>query len=92
MQRVIVCAAVRNCSENKIIVGVHHHDEHMNNQISEIGLWHWDDIQEEGFLDNKGSFLSRTEAWKVAEAAGQIKRRCGGDTADGGTLFSENLY
>lgn len=92
MQRVIVCAAVRNCSENKIIVGVRHGDEHMNNQLSEMCFWHDDDIQEEGFLDNKGSFLTRTDAWKVAEAAGQIKRRVGSDTLNGGTLFSENLY
>ena len=32
------------------------------------------------------------KAWKIAEPAGQIRRRIGGDTINGGTLFSENLY
>jgi len=33
--------------------------------------------------------MTREEAWQVAEAAGQIKYRVGGD---GKELFSENLY
>jgi hypothetical protein len=47
---------------------------------------------EEGFIDQFGDFHARTEAWKIAEAAGQILHRCGGDDTDGGTLYSENLY
>lgn len=47
---------------------------------------------EQGFVDQRGVFLSREEAWRVAEAAGQIRRRVGGDTRNGGTLYSENLY
>jgi hypothetical protein len=47
---------------------------------------------EQGFVDQKGNFLSRTEAWQVAQTANQIIRRVGGDTANGGTLYSENLY
>lgn len=47
---------------------------------------------EQGFIDQHGAFMSRREAWEVAEAAGQIIRRVGGDEADGGTLYSENLY
>nr|SPS06144.1 conserved protein of unknown function [Candidatus Nitrotoga fabula] len=46
----------------------------------------------QGFIDQRGVFMTRTEAWKVAQAAGQILRRCGGDDANGGTLYSENLY
>jgi len=46
----------------------------------------------QGFIDKNGKFLTRTQAWKVAEEAGQIIRRVGGDTANGGTLYSENLY
>lgn len=46
----------------------------------------------QGFVDNEGNFLTREEAWKVAERCGQIIRRCGGDTANGGTLYSENLW
>ena len=47
------------------------------------------DLIEQGFVDQRGMFMTREEAWAVAEAAGQIVRRCGGD---GEKLFSENLY
>ena len=47
---------------------------------------------EQGFVDRFGKFHNREEAWKIAEPAGQIRRRVGGDTINGGTLFSENLY
>ena len=47
---------------------------------------------EQGFIDRFGKFHNREEAWKIAEPAGQIRRRVGGDTINGGTLFSENLY
>lgn len=47
---------------------------------------------EEGFIDQHGNFHTRQQAWKIAEANGQIIHRCGGDTANGGTLYSENLY
>ncbi|CAE6710389.1 hypothetical protein [Candidatus Nitrotoga fabula] len=47
---------------------------------------------EQGFIDQHGVFMTRTEAWHVAQASGQILRRCGGDDANGGTLYSENLY
>jgi hypothetical protein len=48
--------------------------------------------REQGFVDNKGNFLSRKEAFVVAKNAGQLIRRCGGDDAQGGILYSENLY
>lgn len=43
----------------------------------------------QGFLTSEGRFAARDEDWKIAEAAGQIIRRCGGD---GDRLFSENLW
>ena len=43
----------------------------------------------QGFIDQRGNFLTREEAWIVAEASGQIIRRVGGD---GKKLYSENLY
>lgn len=46
-------------------------------------------LAEQGFIDQRGAFLTREEAHKVATGAGQIIRRCGGDD---GRLFSENLY
>lgn len=44
---------------------------------------------EQGFLDNKGNFLTREEAWVVALAADQVLYRVGGDE---GCLYTENLY
>jgi hypothetical protein len=44
---------------------------------------------EQGFIDNKGNFLTREEAWVVAEREGQIIRRA---CSDEGVLYSENLY
>jgi len=83
----IVCAA--NISkEGDIILGCRHCDKFMV-QAAAIGggLGFY---TKQGFIDNKGNFLSRTEAWKVALEAGQITRRVGGD--DAGVLYSENLY
>ena len=47
---------------------------------------------EQGFIDSWGVFYNRQDAWKIAEENNQIIRRVGGDTKDGGTLYSENLY
>jgi hypothetical protein len=46
-------------------------------------------LAEQGFVDQIGTFMTREEAWIVAENAGQILYRVGGD---GTKLFSENLY
>lgn len=87
----IVCAAMRCRKTGKIIASVRHWDK--------ICVQHFKNVEdaqtfddEQGFLDNRYQFLTREEAWKVAEAANQIIRRVGGDTTNGGTLYSENLY
>ncbi len=92
MEQRIVCAA--NRVNNHIICGVRHYDSIMHGMFNFIALskYKTDAEVEQGFVDNSGKFLSRTEAWVVAEKANQIIRRVGGDTADGGTLYSENLY
>jgi hypothetical protein len=82
----IVCAANRKRFTGEVVLGIRHWDAFMRHLDAE------GDPVDQGFIDNKGNFLSRTEAWKVAEAAVQIIRRCGGDDTDGGTLYSENLY
>ena len=93
----IVCAAVRfinfdNPDKTVTLVGARHYDSWMQAQIE--NLPHSDDTTKmvQGFIDQRGNFYTRTEAWKIAESEGQIIRRCGGDTKDGGTLWSENLY
>lgn len=78
----IVCAA--NKVGGTLILGVRHHDEIMRYCCKKL-----DGYAEQGFVDNRGQFLTREEAWPIALAAGQIIRRCGGD---GVKLYSENLY
>ncbi len=90
MNRRIVCAAIRHPEDLAVICGPRHFDRVMGRLVTADGrMWH---DAEQGFVDQRGNFLSRTEAWKVATEAGQIARRCGGDDRNGGTLFSENLY
>lgn len=84
MERRIVCAAIRRKTGHPTIVcGVRHWDRLM------LASAFCHDGWEQGFVDNRGDFLTREEAHKVATEAGQITRRCGGDE---GRLFSENLY
>ena len=86
--RRVVCAANRNPKTLDMILGARHFDQLMREAVgARLGSY-----TEQGFIDQRGEFMSRTEAWVVAAAAGQIIRRCGGDDADGGTLYSENLY
>ncbi|EQA7786777.1 hypothetical protein ACX818_001371 [Acinetobacter baumannii] len=47
----------------------------------------------QGFITNKYRFVTREEAWIIAEQQNQILCRVGGDMKDGvGRLYSENLY
>ncbi len=86
----IVCAAY--LSGKFLAVGPRHYDSTMKQQIENFDeLWGEEKIIQ-GFIDQFGDFYTRQEAWKIAEANGQIYRRCDGDDADGGTLYSENLY
>lgn len=85
-----------SASTGRIILGARHWDKQMH---THCGLYRYagypkqdTEFSEQGFIDQRGVFLTRQEAWKVAEAAGQIIRRVGGDGAHGGTLYSENLY
>lgn len=90
MQRRIVCAANRHPETKRIILGARHFDHLMRQAAKDTGL-KWT-ASEQGFIDERGNFLTREEAWVVAEKAGQIVRRVGGDSINGGHLFSENLY
>lgn len=87
----IVCAANR-LPNGHLLLGARHWDQKMRDQYKLSGSEDIVDFDNQGFMDQRGNFLTRTEAWKVAEKAGQIRYRCGGDEADGGTLYSENLY
>jgi hypothetical protein len=90
--RRVVCAATK-IGDYHMLVGARHWDLVMRDQWRLVQAFTPHDPKEEqGFIDQHGVFMSRTVAWKVAEAAGQIVRRCGGDDANDGTLYSENLY
>lgn len=92
----IVAAACQDSSGKHVVVSARHWDSLMvsitDTMKQKYGTGVDWSMAIEGFIDDQGTFLTRTEAWKVAEAAGQIIRRCGGDDVDGGTLYSENLY
>ncbi len=98
MNKRIVCAANKytfnmedGTTKELVICGVRHYDQLMHNQIKAIDpeLWSKKVSEVQGFVNNKFEFLTREEAWVIAEAENQIARRCGGD---GVKLFSENLY
>jgi hypothetical protein len=91
MQQRIMYAANRCGKTKQIAIGVRHFCPIMRNNIEAMYMGSWA-TSEQGFIDQYGAFLTRTEAWVVASAAGQIIRRCDGDDDDGGTLYSENLY
>ena len=88
-QRVVVCAAIRR-KDGKIVCGARHFDAAMRGQFLRGGKrpkkWF---SAEQGFIDQWCVFMDRQEAWKVAEAAGQIKY---GRDYSKGTLYSEDLY
>lgn len=88
--RRVVCAACR-FPDGIIVLGARHWDPLMSASYRAFASAH--DLErkeeEQGFIDQYRVFMSREEAWEVANAAGQIIRRVGGDE---GCLYSENLY
>lgn len=90
----IVCAAmcIRVGDKRIVIPSLRHYDcfVHQHPLIESLPPTERKEIQ--GFLDNRSVFHDRQAAWKIAVEQKQILRRVGGDIADGGTLYSENLY
>jgi hypothetical protein len=85
----IVCAAVR-LNNGLVISSARHFDPLMREQIKNnaFGPDVWN-TAEQGFINSRGQFLTREQAYEMALAHGQIRRRVSGDE---GTLYSENLY
>lgn len=103
VERRIVCAANRFtfADGNQLVVtGVRHWDPLMHAQVrvlEQAGKWDIVEKEEQGFVDNKGMFLSREEAWVVAQDAGQVLTLVGSQHASrlddpSNKLYSENLY
>lgn len=83
----IVCAAIKN-AQGSVICSARHFDGLMRAQIAIHSEDGWQQA-EQGFVDQRGGFWTRKEAYLIAKAAGQIFRRVGGDDK---CLYSENLY
>ena len=90
--RVVVCAANQfKLFDGRVFVvcAPRHYDVNMIKHIHRLDIQGFVEEETQGFVDQFGVFMTRKQAWRVAEEAGQIKYRCGGDD---GRLFSENLY
>jgi hypothetical protein len=89
-QRTVVCAA-NKFANGLIVCGARHFDPIMRAQLDAIegGRPSLAD-HEQGFIDQWGNFMSRTEASVVACSSGQKMRNP--DVKPGDTLYSEDLY
>ena len=87
----IVCAANRNPNTRMIICGARHFDRIMHSQMESRPVCERDGwrFAEQGFIDQFGNFLTREQAWAIAEKNGQIIRDVG---TGKGVLYSEHLY
>lgn len=83
--RRIVCAALNR--DGEIICGVRHFDVIMCELIA-VSKTNWRQATQ-GFVDNFGNFLTREEAWPIAEQAQQIIYDRVGKR---GKLHSEDIY
>lgn len=85
--RRIVCAA---CISDKgvMVIGPRHWDMVMHELNKSVGINAH--TAEQGFIDQRGVFLSREEAFEVATAAGQIRHKSGNPNSK--KLFSEDIY
>lgn len=94
-QRRVVCAAIR-ASDGEVLLGIRHYSLDMHRQLAarvsyEKFLRRHEEDQ--GFVDQYGVYMSREEAYQVAQAAGQVvyPDACGVGL-DGPKLYSEGLY
>lgn len=103
MKQFVVCACNRHRETGRKVCGARHFDSIMREQMHDTGGFPYWNSCEQGFIDQFGQFLTREQAWKIADAAGQIRRPTGwekddeikarpANIGDEGKLFSENLY
>jgi len=92
--RFVVCAACRY--GEMVICGARHYDLVMHSVLAQLREDRLFDFEvagkaEQGFIDQRGVFMDRREAYKVAEAAGQlnVRREKSPNCIE---LFSEDLY
>ena len=93
--RRVVCAAIR-AADGAVLLGVRHYSQDMHDQIAARRdgekFKHRHD-EDQGFVDQRGVFMSREEAYLVADKQGQVwDRQACGDGLEGRKLYSEGLY
>ena len=97
-KRLVVCAALKI---GDIVICGPRHGDCLNTAVQTLAIAP-KGVQQLGFVDQDNKFMTREEAWIVADAAGQIRRPTGlertyekhrpAGVGDEGALFSENLY
>jgi hypothetical protein len=95
MTRRVVCAAIR-AADGSLLLGIRHYSLDMHVQIAarrDGAKFHHRHDEDQGFVDQHGVWLSRAEAYQLAQANGQITRpEAYGNGIDGPKLYSEGLY
>lgn len=87
----VVCAACKHRDDGLIICGARHWDMVMHKVRESLPeKYHNSASYEQGFIDRYGNFLTREEAFDLAEHAGQIRVKTGNTRVK--TLYSEDLY
>ena len=94
-ERRVVCAAIR-AEDGELLLGIRHYSMDMHRQIAQR-MDHQKFLQrldeDQGFVDQRGNFMSREEAYRVARDAGQIRYPAScGEGINGPKLYSEGLY
>lgn len=86
----VICAAL--LVDGKIIVPCYRHNTgfEMLKELTGKKYSEYDSI-DDGFMNHKGEFLTREEAWKHAEECGQLSSNVL-HTTKYKVLFSEDLY
>jgi hypothetical protein len=89
----VVCAA--NKYGGFIVLGLRHNDEFMQDAVKALGIGQFDKNaifhpNAQGFLTNRKRWVSRAEAYEIANNQEQIVRKTGG--IDSKVLYSEDVY
>jgi hypothetical protein len=95
INRRVVCAAIR-AADGELLLGIRHYSRDMHRQIearTDGAKFQGRLDEDQGFVDQYGNWMTREEAYQVANAAGQIVRpEACGNGLNGPKLYSEGLY
>jgi len=93
--RRVVCAAIR-AADGDVLLGIRHYSKDMHRQMEarhDGKKFRCRHDPDQGFVDQWGVYMTREEAYKVAEEAGELNypEHCG-EGLDGKKLYSEGRY